>query len=215
MVEPTVLLLRCPRCGGSLSGTQHDVVFWCAGCGVPLELAGSGFLERPVRLAQAALPQIPADVYLPLWAFRVRYACQWQDGEKEARARLIPAVEWVYVTGFAIHNAAYFGDPGMIFTERRVSLETAAVSGRAGIIVGCTRSQEEARARLEPQLLAIIDRRVDITGLELSCQVSEVIFWGIPFHDDGTAFRDSILDLKIPAAALTELAGIRACAAKR
>ena len=211
MAEATVLALRCPRCGGALTGAQHDVVFWCDACGVPQEVVGSSFVERPGKLARPVLPGTAATLHLPVWAFRVRYESRWEDPKKEAQARLIPVIEWVYVAGFAVHNAAYFGDTGLVFTEKRVRLEPRDARERGGVVAGCTRSLEDAQAYVEPHLWTIVDRRVDITGCELRCQISDVTLWGIPFQDDGDAVRDRILDLKIPAAAITEIGGIRAC----
>ncbi len=212
MPSATVLPLRCPRCGGALAGGEHDVLFWCGACGVPQEVVESRFVERPGKLARALLPGAGERLFLPVWAFRVRYESRWDDAKKGAAARLIPTLEWVYVSGFAVQNAAYFGDPGMIFTEKRVTLEPADPRERA-VVAGCTRGLEGAKAYVEPRLMAIIDRRVDITGMQLRCEVTEAVLWGIPFRDEGDAIRDRILDLRIPAAAVTEMAGIRACRA--
>ncbi len=206
MTGPTILALRCPRCGAALAGSQQDVVFWCGGCNVPHEVVGERFVERRGSLARAALAGEKAVVYLPFWAFRVSYAMRWEDREREALARLVPAVKWVYVTGFALHNAFYFGDPGQIFTEKRVRLE----AGPPARVVGCTRSLEEAKAYVEPHLLTIIDRRVDVTGLELSSTIGDVLLWGVPYSDEGDNLRDGILGLKIPSAALDEVGTIRA-----
>lgn len=211
MPQATVLPLRCPRCGGDLAGTSHDVVFWCEGCAVPQEVVGAGFAERTGKLARPAVPGGDEHFSLPVWGLRVAYVYQWDDPEKEAQAKLLPTIEWVYVSGFAIHNAAYYGDPGLIFTERRVVLTPRDAREPAAVVAGCTRSQEEAKAFVEPHLLTIIDRRVDVTGLELSATVSEAILWGVPYFDEGETLRDGILGLKLPAAAITELSEIRSC----
>jgi len=202
----TVLALRCPRCGDTLRGLQRDVIFWCSACQVPYEAAGEGFVERLGSIARAALPSGYPVIHLPLWAFRVQYAMAWEDAEREARARQIPALEWVYVIAFELHNASYFGDPGQIFTERRVSLE----AGSAASMVACTRSLEDAKAYVEPHILTVIDRRVDVTGMELSCAIGETRLWGVPFLDQGNMLQDGIFGLKIPAAAVDELGAVRA-----
>ena len=204
MTATTVLSLKCLRCGGALRGLQQDVVFWCSACQVPHEVVQEGFVERRGAVARAAAAS--PSLYLPLWAFRVEYATAWEDREREALARLVPRVEWVYVTAFELHNASYFGDPGQMFTEKGVRLE----AGPAAWLVGCTRSLEEAKAYVEPHLLTIIDRRVDVTGMELSCAIGEAILWGIPFLDEGDAVRDGVLGLRLPAVAVDELQAIRA-----
>lgn len=209
MAAATVLALKCPRCGGAVQGLQQDVIFWCSACQAPHEVVGEGFVQRQGFIAKAVLPSPP--LHLPLWAFRVQYATSWEDPEREALARQVPAVEWVYVTAFELHNASYFGDPGQIFTERRVHLET----GSAASVIACTRNLEEAKAYVEPHILTVIDRRVDVTGMELSCAIGEAVLWGIPFLDEGDVLRDGILGLKIPAAALDDLGAIRALVGTR
>lgn len=201
----TVLALKCPRCGGPLRGLQPDVIFWCSSCQVPHEAVGEGFVERQGCIARAALPADRPALCLPLWAFQVQYATSWQDPEREALARQVPPIAWVFVTAFELHNASYLGDPGQIFTERRVQLE----AGPSAPLVGCTRSLEEAKAYVEPHILTIIDRRVDVTGMELSCSIGKAVLWGVPFVDEGKTLRDGILGLKIPAAAVDELGAIR------
>jgi len=210
MPEVTVLALRCPRCGGGLAGAPHDVVFWCGACGIPQEIAGAGFVERSGKLAAPVVPHAAGGFYLPVWALRVSYTCQWEDPEKAARARLIAPIEWVYVTGSAIHNAGYFGDPGMIFTEKRVLLAASEEGDREAVVAGCARSLEDAKAFVQPHLLTIIDRRVDVTGLDLSVRVSDGILWGVPYREEVDGLRDSILGLTIPTAAIIEFSQIRA-----
>ena len=205
MTEPIALSLRCPRCGAPLIGLQQDIIFWCKGCEAPREVVGGTFTERDGHTAQPAVEPKGRTLHLPIWAFQVHYVLQWNDAEREALARLIPKVEWVYVTGFELHNAFYFGDPGLIFTEKRVQLQPGSPSP----LLGCTRSLEEAKAYVEPHLLAIIDRRVDVTGLELSCSIGEARLWGVPYSDGGDVLHDDILGLKIPAAAVDEVAAMR------
>jgi hypothetical protein len=186
---------------------QQDVVFWCSDCHVPHEVVGEAFVARQGATARAALSSDRPVLHLPLWVFRVQYATSWEEPERQALARQIPPVEWVYVTGFELHNASYFGDPGMIYTEKRLRLEPASPA----LVVGCTRSLEEAKAYVEPHLLTVIDRRVDVTGLEMSCAIKDVMLWGIPYFDEGDALRDGILGLRAPAAAVDEVGAIRAC----
>jgi hypothetical protein len=210
-MHPTVLALRCPRCGQPFCGLQQDVVFWCAACHVPHEVLNGTFVERRGSAARSESGgRVPA-FHLPVWAFQVEVACRWEDPAREALARQVPTIERVYVTGFGVHNASYFGDPGMIFTEKRVRLEATTPA----LVVGCSRSLEEAKAYVEPHLLAVIDRRVDVTGLELSCAIKDVLLWGIPYVDEGDALRDGILGLKIPAAAVEQVGAIRACLGAR
>jgi hypothetical protein len=214
-MNPTVLSLRCPRCGAALAGTQQDVAFWCGGCDVVQEVVGERFVERPCQMAEASSDRQGAVLYLLLWAFSVRSTCRWKDPEREALARHIPPVERVYVTGFRLHNPFYFGDLGLIFTERRVILKPIPEAPSGITVVGCGRGVDEAKAYVEPHLLTIIDRRVDVTGMDLECVIGDPVAWGIPFVDCGTDLVDGILGLRFPAAAVEAIEEVRACQGKR
>jgi hypothetical protein len=119
--------------------------------------------------------------------------------------RQLAEPDWVYVTAFALHNAFYFGDPGLIYTQRQVVLE----QGEKAPILGCSRSLEVAALFVEPHLLGIVDRRVDVTGVTLECQVGEAVLWGVPFADQGALLVDGILGLKIPTAAVVQIGALR------
>jgi hypothetical protein len=119
--------------------------------------------------------------------------------------RQLAEPEWVYVTAFSLHNAFYFGDPGLIFTQRQVTLE----AGERAPLLGCTRSLETATQFAEPHLLSIVDRRVDVTGVAMRCTVGEAVLWGIPFSDEGSALVDGILGLSIPVTAVDQIGALR------
>jgi hypothetical protein len=207
MGQACVLQLRCPRCGAPFTGLQQDVVFWCGECLVPYEVLGSAFVQRPGHVARPALALEGSILYLPIWALRVQSVALWSDPARERDARHVPPIQWVYVTGFELQHASYFGDPGLTFTEKRVQME----AGDPSPVLGCTRSLAEAKAFAESHILTIIDRRVDVTGLELSATVEDVLLWGVPFFDKGHLVRDGILGLKFPAAAVSDLEAVRGC----
>ncbi len=214
-MNPIVLSLRCPRCGAALEGAQEDVLFWCGGCGLVHEVAGDRFVERPGRLAAGNLADGRNLLYLPLWAFRVSVTCHWKDAERRALARSIAPVERAYVTGFRLHNPAYFGDPGLIFTERRVILEQAPETPAGIVVAGCCRGLDEATAYVEPHMLTIIDRRVDVTDMQLDSSIGHPVLWGVPYIDGGDVLTDGILGLRLPATAVEAIEEIRACQGKR
>ena len=110
------------------------------------------------------------------------------------------------MTGFALSNGFYFGDPGLIFTQRRVELSP----GDPAPLLGGTRSLEEAKIFVEPHLLSLLDRRADVTGVEMSWTIDEAVVWGIPYYDDGRTLTDGILGCKLPGAALDEIGALRA-----
>jgi hypothetical protein len=205
MTTPTVLQLRCPACGGTLHGTPQAVLFWCADCGAVEEAVNGRFVARKVEAARPIVASAAPHTHLPLWGFRLR--AHWSfPGQEAAAAIAWTAPEWVYVTAFALSNGFYFGDPGLIFTQRRLVL----APGDPAPIVGGTRGLEEAKVFVEPHLLSLLDRREDVTGVELSCVIDEAVLWAIPYADDGITLSDGILGLKLPGAALDEIGALRA-----
>jgi len=205
MPTPTVLQLRCSACGGTLHGTPQAVLFWCEDCRGILEVVEGRFVSRRTLTAQLALRGDGRLGHLPFWGFRVRAAWEWPEKTRMGAAGW-RAPDWVYVTAFALSNAFYFGDPGLIFTQKRIAL----TAGEAAPLIGGTRSLEEAKIFVEPHLLSLLDRRVDVTGLTMSCAIDEAVLCAIPYYDDGLTLADGILGLKLPGAALDEIGALRA-----
>jgi hypothetical protein len=140
-----------------------------------------------------------------VWGFRVQ--ADWsRPNEAGPVATSWTAPEWVYVTAFALSNGFYFGDPGFIFTQKRVVLS----QDDPAPVIGGTRGLEEAKVFVEPHLMAILDRREDVTGVELRCVIDDAVLWAIPYSDDGITLSDGILGLKLPGAALDEIGALRA-----
>lgn len=205
MRTPTVLQLRCDACGGNLHGTPQAVLFWCDACRGAHELVEGRLVARRLATARPVTPARGRLCHLPLWAFRVHAEWAWPD-PTTAKTVAWPAPEWVYVTAFSLVNGFYFGDPGLIFTQRRVAL----AEGEPAPLVGGTRGLEDAKVFVEPHILSLLDRRADVTGLELGCVIDAALLWAIPYYDDGLTLTDGILGLTLPGAALDEIGALRA-----
>jgi hypothetical protein len=136
---------------------------------------------------------------------RVRAAWAW-SGEARRDGAGWTAPDWVYVTAFLLSNGFYFGDPGLLFTQKRVQLSP----GDPAPLLGGTRGLEAAKVFVEPHLLSLLDRRTDVTGVEMSCAIDEAILWAIPYYDDGLTLTDGILGCTLPGAALDEIGALRA-----
>jgi len=186
-------------------GTPQAVLFWCGECHLVHEVADGRFVVRRAQTANAALPARAGFRHLPLWAFRVRaHLARREPGIGEDTTWRPP--DWVYVTAFALSNGFYFGDPGLIFTQKRVELSP----GEPAPLLGGTRGLEEAKVFVEPHILGLLDKRVDVTGVEMSCVIDDAILWAIPYADDGLMLSDGILGLTLPGAALDEIGALRA-----
>jgi hypothetical protein len=201
---PKALQLRCEVCGGTLHGTPQAVLFWCGTCGACFEIVEGRFVARRSLTAAPARRGGGRLVHLPFWGFRVRAAWEWTDAGR-TRASGWEAPAWVYVTAFALSNAFYFGDPGLIFTQKRMVFG----AGGPAPICGGTRSLEEAKVFVEPHLLSLLDRRADVTGLTLSVVIDETALWAVPYYDDGATLKDGLVGWTLPGAALDEIGALR------
>jgi hypothetical protein len=182
-------------------------VFFCSACVRFLEAAGQQFVERPGAIASPLDASRRPVLHLPIWEFRVKIDSAWPDPTREAEASLIPPISRVYVTAFSLHNPAYFGDLGIVFTEKRVQLAEAEAAPPLG---GCVRGLEAASAFVEPHVLTILDRRVDVTGLRLTCIMEDARVWGVPFFETGDSLEDGVTGFRLPPAAVNDLAALRA-----
>jgi hypothetical protein len=208
MKASSVLLpLICPHCGGALPALQQDSVLFCSPCSRFLETVGQRFVPRPGAIAAALDASRRPALHLPLWEFEVTIDCAWPDPTRKAEASLIPPIDRVYVTAFSAHNPAYFGDLGVIFTEKRVQLRPAEAPPR---LAGCVRGLEAAAAFVEPHVLTILDRRVDVTGLRLTCIMKEARIWGVPFFETGQTLEDGVTGFRLPPVAIDDLTALRA-----
>ncbi len=204
MPSIAVVQLTCPKCSRPLHGSPQAILFWCERCRTLFEVEEESLVARRMETAQPRLPSPGRLVHLPVWAFRVRASWTWPEAPAQPILAWKPP-KWVYVTAFAISNAFYFGDPGLLFTQKHVEL----AAGDRAPLAGGTRSRTEAEAFVEFHLLNLLDRRADVTGVELQCAVDDAVLWGIPSYDDGLTLVDGILGLKIPGAALEEIGALR------
>jgi hypothetical protein len=170
-----------------------------------VEVVGNRFVPRPVSTARPVVRSEGKLGHLPLWEFRVRAAWELPEQVRKQRGSW-KAPDRVYVTGFAVTNGSYFGDPGLLFTQKGVVLSAADPAP----LIGGTRGLEAAKTFVEPHLLGLLDRRIDVTGVEMGCAIDEAAVWGIPYYDDGLTLRDGILGLELPGAALDEIGTLRA-----
>lgn len=205
MSSITVVQLRCPECSGILHGSPQAVLFWCEGCRGVVEVEQGRLVPRRTETARPVLRSPGRLCHLPVWAFRVRASWAWPETTVKVGQTWQPP-DRVYVTAFAVSNAFYFGDPGLIFTQKRVEPATAEPAP----LIGGTRGLDDAKAFIEFHILSLLDRRVDVTGVEFGCTIDDAVLWGIPYYDDGYTLVDGLLGLKMPGAALDEIGALRA-----
>ena len=207
------MALKCPDCGNRLLGLEQDKVFTCGPCRLAYELTRSGFEPRPLHFAkpQNEYPRVPV-IYLPFYRFKVEFVAESQDPRQIEAAERYSDIDTIWVMGFNLVRASYFGDLGLIYTETRTQIqEETDTYGKTDKyrVGGCGRTVEEAKIYTKLFLLLMIDKRKDITGMDLSPLIHETSIWGFPFYDFSDKLVDGIKGREIPAFALDDIEALR------
>jgi len=175
VAELHVTLLSCPSCGSPLDGLRRDAVFTCSSCRLALHIREGQVSRHPLRFAPAVSGNVGDIVRLPLWRMELDVAS--------------PVDEWsgrriAWVSGFYQTRVLFFGDPGMDLTERGVEfLEVEEIPAGARLLgVACGPDEAVETARL--LITQAIDRRRDVTGMEISIAAVGIELWAVPFVHD-------------------------------
>ncbi len=207
-----VIPLRCSHCGNPLLGLDNDRVFFCTTCVQGNEWRGGMWEVRELHYAEAGVPgRNMQRIYLPFWRFKVELIAEAVNEKQQRIIDLFERLDTIWVAGFSMIRAAYFGDPGLLYTEAEVDLQEDPQLLRQDLprVAGCTRGIVEAKTLVELYLLMLIDRRADITGLELSPLIHDASIWAVPYFDMGNKVIDSITQKEYPALCIDDLEGMR------
>ena len=208
-----VVPLKCPGCGGPLIGLDQDKVFFCAPCRKAYELLKSGLAPRALFFARPVLehPRVPV-IFLPFYRFQVEFVADSDDRKQIQAAERYKDLNTIWVMGFNLVRASYFGDLGLLYTESRVQVvEEADTYGKTDRfrVAGCSRTVDEAKIYTRLFLLLMIDKRKDITGMELSPLIHETSLWAIPFYDFQDKLLDAIMGREFPVFAIDDIEALR------
>jgi hypothetical protein len=209
MIDFAISPLKCPDCGKPLSGMDQDVIFFCWNCLVGYEIENGKFNMRNIEIIPPPENADPASyLWAPMWAFKTtsKFNAPRQSGKQVER--ILAASPWVWVTAFKTWRASYFGDPGMIYTARSLVPQTTAPVKDA-MPVGCSLSEKEAREYVEPFLLSIVDRQVDVAPITITPEVVETKLVSVPFVDEGDKISDTIVKWSWPAIFIEDLVSLQ------
>jgi hypothetical protein len=188
-----IIPLECPRCGTQLAAEDRDVVYYCAQCREGFELAGNKFLPVQVRFALPRSSGQGTPVYIPLWCFSV--APEFQSNNRFKLTRIAQygfAFQTVYVEAFQRQATSLRLDIGLLYTNAQVEFETVQYN----VLRGCSRHRKDALQFAKIILLALVDQKVDITGVDVQLNVKDSILVGFPFYKEGIAYYDGMLGKK-------------------
>jgi len=210
----SVIPLKCPACAGVLTGFETDQIFFCPAC--PAGWDFSGAAPSPIKLSYAQADLIPRQYrqifYLPFYYYRISsFALNGGDRIQERVIGALKELKGLYVPGYQLLRESYFGDLGLIYTERKIEMEEDTNRGNPAWrrLGSATRSPKEAEAYLKHYPLLIIDKRQDITGMELRIESNLDRVWAVPFFDMGKQIQDGIIGKGFSAFALDTMAEFR------
>jgi len=210
MVNISVKPLKCPDCGNRLEGLDRDLVFFCRRCKLGYEsLGGNGWRKLGVSVhSPDAFRAGGPLLWLPMWAMKVKPAVDAPPKEKKHAERILKDLQWVWVTGFRTWRPSYFGDPGLLYTEK--SLKPALKTPEEETMpTGCAVGTGEVVEYPVPFLLSIVDRHVDVAPIEISAQITEGHLVSMPFLDMGEQILDMNIEWKWPAVFVEDIETIR------
>lgn len=211
MSKLRVTALVCPDCGGPLAGLRYDKVYFCKPCGQAVALGPDTdpWVRYPLSFALLKDdPGIPV-LYLPFWELGINAIATATNKNQARVADIISGIKSAWVSGFTMLRASYFGDLGLLYTERFVNLSPAENVPHQARVAGCTRSIEDALryARLFITLMA--DKKADVTGMEFDIKTTDARLWAIPFGDMGDKVLDFVTNKAIPVFAVDDISDIR------
>lgn len=206
---PRVLALLCRACRHELPTATHDVVFRCPRCGRAWELEGADLSARGSY--HVTPPGQPGGglLYLPYWSFpSSARATPIETEASTLTARdLAGRIDRIYVAAYAVHRPGYLGEWGLAYTRQRPDWEVRQGPGPA--LPGGSITSSDAREIARQYVLSEIDRRADLSRLQVEVQVGEAELWAIPCLDLGARLRCPWTRSELPSAALDDLSEIR------
>lgn len=210
MVDYRVIPLICPDCGGELAGLRYDRVFFCSSCRQGLfPEPGSDWIRYPLSFPKLEETPRTETVHLPFW--QIKFICNAfpTNSGQEIATRCLEGMDSAWITGFTVIRPSYFGDLGLVYTEKKVKPAPADRVSDGIFTAGCTRTIEDALKYVKLYVTLILDKRADVTGMDIQVETRDARLWAMPFADYGDKVMDLVTGLELPAFAVDDLEDIR------
>ena len=215
--ELKIVPLICPGCGNTLSGLRYDRVFICLKCkkGNQLDTKSADWVTHPLKFAAPENSSDMANFYLPVWEIKVEVDAAPINRPQEVSLRRLEDVDSVYVMGFNMVRPSYYGDIGLFYTEHGVILKETGMAHKNTFVVGCSRTFEDACNYARLFVTLMLDKKADVTGMEIDVRAKASTLWAVPFTESGNHVVDLITGSKVPAFAVDDLEDIKRIAKRR
>jgi hypothetical protein len=205
-----VIPLVCPDCGRQLAGLRYDKIFICMACKQGLlPEKESDWIRYPLAFARIEPPPQARLIYLPFWQIKIEANAMPVNQRQEAACRRLNTLKAVWVQAFTLIRPSYFGDIGLFYTERDEQPEKMTVFPSEFYVAGCSRTLEDAHKYTRLFVTLILDKKADVTGMDIEVWTRDAILWAMPFADHGDKIMDLITGTELPAFAVDDLEDIR------
>ncbi len=205
--------LKCLTCSSPLAGFENDIIFFCPVC----ELGWDFSYEPPkaIKVSYAQTKQAPKKYkqkfFLPFYLYKVSFEFSGKEKFSDRIKQILDKINKIYIPAFRLIRENYFGDFGLFYTESEIELEeqnelSEEEKSRIGLAM---RSIKDVEKYLTLYPLLIIDKRVDITGLNLHTNAELEKIWAVPFFDLEKTIQDSVLQKSFPSFALEGIDQLR------
>ncbi|MBN1197005.1 MAG: hypothetical protein JXA62_06330 [Candidatus Aminicenantes bacterium] len=187
-----LLSLKCPRCRADLEGENNSWIFFCRSCRIGVDLSRGHEQEFAYECMAPVIQRSETARYFVFWLFHTRYHAL---AEKEQTPSEVCGHFWV--PAFFIKNISYFGDIGLYYNNRNVTLQTE----RCRKLTLFPADRGEAHAAIYPEVYAVkmeAARRRRVTDTAI---LSTRMVW-VPFYETENEFVDSILGWSYPFGAM-------------
>ncbi len=204
MSKLRVLPLVCPDCGQTLFGLRYDKVFMCMRCLQGLGPAEKGWSRYKLRFPEVEQAPSRTPLYMPMWRMKVDVDAVPANKFQEASLRILDDIKAVWVTGFSIIRPSYYADPGLAYTQQQIDPPPYDGIPSRAFVAGCTRGTDEADRYANLFITLMLDKRADVTGMEIKVTPESYSLWAMPFSEDGNKVLDMFAGLEIPVFALDD-----------
>ena len=191
MVRVNIMALRCPACSSDLVGLSQDAMFYCAACHRGYEPLENGFTQHVIATV------IPRNVFdsgklfwAPFWLFDVTVKVDAKPTETRRAEEIISQHPRVWVSAFRMWRPTYFGNPGYLYTSNRISPDLDEKRDPP-ILIGCSLGRQQASELVKPFMLSVIDRRVDVAFIDITCEITGARLLAVPFSLKDDKVKDT------------------------
>lgn len=199
------MALRCPTCGNGLAGLESDFMFYCSDCRLACEPVEDRFAQHPIAVQKPRHESESGKLFwASFWVFDVITRVDAKPKESERAGEVAIQYPQVWVAAFRMWRPTYFGNPGFLYTSNKISPDIDDKRDPPQLI-GCVLGKERAAEFVKPFVLSVIDRRVDVANIDISCEISKTQLLAIPFSLNGDKVKDTQINWEYSAMMFEDL----------